>query len=444
MNKGIKKLYWHDVRKKFKSIDPFFSSIVDEISPDSKYPVYQCYYNYGDPLGDHRGTFIKTYDGENSYRLGDKNTPKEILNDLGYGVQSSPLLTIMNKNFEWHIIDKTTNISFPIYLEKPGFFVGRHHLLNQGKKKTFLSSSIMSCYAGAKSAFLLPNIGNTKFHSELQKHFGILASAPKSLQDHWEIFKEISSKICNNRWQAEVLFFSKNWVDSITKDKRWDKLREYLLRKMLNGNINKDDSFFYDFAFSRARVQNNIENNDFLNETAKHIYGIAMGLNIGFSPATDNSSLPLHQIQEIYINCYNIKQTPIIIEPAIFDIHTKSSPIYYSIQNSIIKSFVKQTKTEPRALSNISTLRSILTKYQNSFKEESEGSYYHNTTLKETAEKINFSYFHYSPKNTVGIQSSDLIFKDDTRFLGKNMEQLNLKIPIDAKFLRGCVRVSKN
>src|SRR5207249_765396 len=88
---------------------------------------------------------------------------------------------------------------------------------------------LLSSTAGARSAFMLPNIGCTINHTNLQRDFNIQKPPPKSLYEHWYIFKEIvSSKVINSDWRCSVIYFSEKWVSKIHSDKSWYKLKQYL------------------------------------------------------------------------------------------------------------------------------------------------------------------------------------------------------------------------
>ena len=406
--------------------------------------LYLSSYKYGETIGDNLGTILKNKNGA-IYRLGQQETPDDILKNLGYGISNSPLMMILDKKFEWFIYDQINQRSFPIYIEGPGFFIGTKQLLSDKKAKVYISSSIMSCTAGTRSAFMLPNIGNQKNHMALQRQLGISHSPPKDMQDHWEVFKEIYSSAQPN-WQAKILFFSEKWVNSLKSDPKWVYLQRYLIKQMVKSWEHDKNYFFYNFAFSNAHSRKNIIKNPYLNETAKHLLGIAIGANLGFKPSTDNNSLPLTIIQNAYKDIYQLKQTPILMEPSKFDINLNSQlPVYYSLQRPIICSLEKQTKTEPRALVNLHYLNRILSKYLEAFLDNQNNGYYSGTSLQEIAEKIKFTYYHHAPQNTEKtIRPSINIEKEDHRFSFNASNQLNNKFPSDARFFRGCIEISKN
>lgn len=440
----LKKLYWKDVQFEVSKIDHKFSSLVNDLSPDENYPLYLSSYKYGETIGDNIGTILKNRDGE-TYRLGEQKTPITILKDLGYGIANSPLMMILDKKFEWYIYDHINQRTFPVYIEGPGFFIGAKQLLSDKKTKAYISSSIMCCTAGTRSAFMLPNIGNQKNHMALQRQLGITNSPPKEMQDHWEIFREIYSYDSSN-WQAKILFFSEKWIESLKNDSKWIYILRYLIEKMVKSWEHDKNYFFYNFAFSSAHTKKNIIKNPYLNETAKHILGIAIGANLGFKPSTDNEALPLKNIYNAYKDIYQLRQTPILLEPSKFDITANDQlPVYYSLQRPITCSLEKQTKTEPRALVNLHYLNRILSKYLEAFSDSQSNDYFIGTSLQEISEKIKFTYYHHSPQNMeASIKPSINIESEDPRFAFPRLIHSENKFPSDARFFRGCIQISKN
>lgn len=442
----ISKIYWEEIRETVKNIDIKFTLLTDELSPDKNYPLYLASYNYGETIGDSKGTILINESGE-LYHLGDSNTPKDILNNLSYGVKNSPLMMILDKKFEWFISDTQKNSSFPIYIEGPGFFIGTRQLIAEKASRIYISSSIMSCTAGSRNVFMLPNIGNQKKHMYLQRQLGVTCSTPKDIQSQWEVFKEISL-LSQSAWRAKVLIFSSKWIDKLKNDPKWIHLQKYLIENMIKSWEHDKNYFFYNFAFSKAQENYNILSNPYLNETTKHILGIALGANLGYKPSTDDFFIPLDEIQLAYQEIYQIEQAPILLEPDKFDIYSELQlPIYYSLQKPFI-CLEKQTKTETRALANLYTLIRMLNKLYAFLNIQKSGDY-NGTLLQEAAEKVRFSYFHHSPrhedqcKDNYFINNSSELSKQDMRF---NFKKNNLEYPFptDAKFFRGCIKISKN
>lgn len=113
------KFDWSDLRSVVQRIDPTFAGLVDEISPNIDCPLYLSSYKYGETIGDNAGTLLKNKAGQR-YRLGDPDTPKDIMQNLGYGITNSPFMMILDKTFEWQISHSNNKACFPIYIEGLG------------------------------------------------------------------------------------------------------------------------------------------------------------------------------------------------------------------------------------------------------------------------------------------------------------------------------------
>jgi len=90
---------------------------------------------------------------------------------------------------------------------------------------------------------------------------------------------------------------------------------------------------------------------------------------------------------------------------------------------------------------NIHFLNRMLSKYLEAFSNNNSNDYYSGTSLQEIAEKIKFTYYHHSPKDTEKtIQSSANIEKEDCRFSFPQSNPSENIFPSDARFFRGCIK----
>lgn len=433
--KGIQKVYWREIAAKVKTVAPMLFQIVEKISPGFEHPLYLCAYEYGDIIGDRQHVFVKDKHGH-SCPLGSDELDTDTAGDLIYGIHSSPLMLFLEKNVEWTVQDKKNQRYIPTYLEKPGFITGITNISQTNTSRRSLGAALMTCTAGSSSSFMLPNIGNQKGHAELQHRLDILSLTPKQHYEHGGVFRELA-KAMNSSWRTSVLYFSQSWVDSIKNDKSWIELQQYLLSQLLLNNSDEKDRLFYDYAFSRAQLFNNIVESQYLSDTAKHIIGITAGGKLGFSPVVTEESVPLKEIQEAYSAIYQLKYHPLVIEPTQLDLtDEEQKPVYYSLQMPTLHSFCKPNRYEPTMLKQTETLKRIMDKYCREFTSEDE--YYKDTYLFEACQQVKLDYFHHQGDRSAAVKSSAQLIEEDSRFTkGAIME-----LPIDATFFRGCVKLS--
>ncbi len=58
---------------------------------------------------------------------------------------------------------------------------------------------------------MLPKISETNSHNKLAQAFHLSNPSPRSLLDHWNIFREIANHpSLGDPWTAEILFFQKS------------------------------------------------------------------------------------------------------------------------------------------------------------------------------------------------------------------------------------------
>ncbi len=440
---GTQLVYWNDISSVIKGIDFEFYRLVEQVSPGKDHPMYVSSYKYGDLIGDEKTPFLPNDDGE-LYRLGSPETPNNIMKNLGYGATSLPFTMTLDKQFEWKIIYSNQKSMLPLYVENPGHFIGVRRLIKSGVSSfNYLSNSILTASAGASSVFMLPNIGKSRQHHKIQRALGIYEAAPKKIDQHWDLFKEITRASGESKWRARLLYFSESWVDSIRECPEWLRVKLYLIEKYMRRSQHEQNSLFFDLAFSRSQSEMNIKSNPYLNETVKHLFGIACGAKLGFKPCGDDSSLPYKLIQDVYHQIYKIYHTPTILVPAKFDFSNKSpDPVYYSLQSPVVCTFSKKSENDSSAISDLEEIYMILRKHIDDFANKKNYDY-QGSLIEKVSKEVQFSLYHYQSQDKRFIFSSKHVIEEDYRFMGSDKRFQGLLFASDSKFFRGCIKISK-
>ncbi len=441
--KGLVQITWDKVRQRVKKVSPEFVNIIDNLSPDDSFPLYLAYYPYGDLIGDTESLFLPTVDGE-SYRLTDENIPKEVKKNLGYGSQSSPLAMLLDKNLEYFVDIKDVDISIPWKICKPGTFFPLNRILQNKSDRIYTPNGILTTVSGARSTFMLPKIGCYTNHLMLQRDYNIESPPPKSLNDHWDVFKQIvRSNPEENIWRSCIMFFSKKWVDKLHNDIAWHPLKKFLLELGWTNIEYVRNHIYYNIAYSVIQQKRNLKPNPYLVDTAAHLFAIAVGANPGYVPASDNELLPLKSLQDAFVESYGQKKyIPTIMVPEHLVIENKtSSPVYYSLQHPTTLSFSPKSRSISSTLFELRELKHIMDVFSNELSKSN--NILSDTIISEAAKKIEFSYFHNNVDNHKLIQKSDTIITYDKRFNAKYTYKNapNSSFASDAPFLRGCVSV---
>jgi len=436
--KGLVKVYWADVRERVAKVEPEFAKIVDELSPGKDYPLYLAYYPYGEMIADTEQPFFPHRD-KGVFCLTDGDVPKEVLQDLGYGSTTIPMGMILEKEFEWFISLESETVTIPWEVMKAGTFFPAQIVLKKGYDN-YAPNGILNMVSGARSTFMLPHIGRADYHVNLQSEYKVESLAPKSLCDHWFVFKEIAnSVIAKSNWRSCILYFSENWVEHFRKDQSWSILRAYWYVKAWQRFEYLRTKTFYEIAFSMIQKKRaNLKPNPYLADTARHLFATAIGAAPGYAPATDENMLPLKLIQKAYIDSYGLdRYPPIVMQPTYFDFRENSKPVYYSLQYPSTYVFSPKARKASPTLVEILEIERIMRIFQKEL--AADGAICSDTILGEAAKLVEFNYFHNKPDRQEIVQMTSKIPKSDTRFYSRE----NKKFPNDAPFVRGCIRIHR-
>jgi len=441
--KGLVKTQWSEIRDRVAKIEPVFAKIVDELSPDEGYPIFLAYYPYGTLTGDTESPFIPKYDG-GVYRLSDPNAPQDVIKHLGYGKDSLPFGMVLEKEFEYFIDLKDEGITLPWAIYSPGTFFPFGRMLSKMNNRVYAPNGVLSTTSGARSVFMIPNIGCLTNHINLQRDFNIQSSPPKSLYEHWHVFKEIiNSNVINCDWRSCLIFFAEKWVNKLHIDISWLPLKLYLHELAWHYSEYRRNNFYYDIAFSVIQKKRNLKPNPYLVDTARHLFTTALGSSPGFIPACNDEAIPIDILQKIFIESYGMKKYfPTILKPTNFNFEEDKLPIYYSLQNPATHVFSPKSRGASSTLFEMRELEHVT----RIFLEElaKPNSMCSDTIIGKIARNIEFKYFHNKTDRHHVVLPSSEIANLDNRFIDINSKY---KIPgtnfaSDGPFVRGCISIS--
>lgn len=443
--KGLVKVQWADVRQRVAKVEPTFAKLVDELNPDKTFPLYLAYYPYGDYIGDTQTPFMPKQDG-GRYRLSDPNAPKDVIEDLIYGKDSSPLGIILDKELEFFIDLKEEGITIPWLIYSPGMFYPFSRVLSKKSNRIYAPNGILSSTSGARSVFMLPNIGCATNHSSLQRDFNIQRPPPKSLYEHWYIFKEIShNRIINCDWCSCLMYFSEKWIDKLFSDKAWIHLKLYFHELAWHYTEFRRNHFNYDLAYSVIQKKRNLKPNPYLADTARHLLATALGAAPSYTPVCNDNGLPIEILQKVYVESYGLKKYfPTVFQPAHFSFEEDKFPVYYSLQNPSTHVFSPKSREVSSTLSEMRELEHIMRIFLEELSAD-DGMCY-GTILSKIAKNITFKYFHNKIDRHNVVRLSSEIPCLDKRFdyLNQNYKTNEAKFAGDAPFVRGCISIKAN
>jgi hypothetical protein len=441
--KGFVKTYWDAIRKRVAKVEPRFAKLVDQLCPDKTFPIYLVYLPYGAFKGDTESSFIPKPDG-GYYRLTNPDVPKEVVKHLGYGRASSPFGMVLEKELEYFIDLKREGITIPWFIYSAGTFFPLTRMLNLKDSPVYTPNGVLTVTSGARSAFMLPNIGCATQHSNLQRDFNVKSPPPKTLYEHWNIFKQIvNSDVANCDWRSCLIYFSQKWVDKIHQDKSWIELKLYLHELAWKFYEYLRNHLTYDIIFSMIQRKRNLKPNPYLADTAQHLLATALGAAPGYTPAFTENALPLGFLQKVFVESYGLKKYfPTLMHTAHFNFKKDKFPIYYSLKNPSTHVFSPKSRAVSSILSEIRELEHIMRIYIEELQKENGMCL--GTIISEMASKVEFKYFHNETDRHRIVQSSAEIAAYDARFnkLGSEHVINGAKFASDASFLRGCISIS--
>ncbi len=443
--KGLVRVCWADIRNRVAKVEPNFAEIVDRLNPGKLYPLYLAYYPYGAVDADTKSSLFPDMN-DGYYRVTDANVPKEILTHLGYSKNNTPLGMVLDKQIESYIDLKNEKITIPWLIYTPGKIFPFTRILSKKSDRIYSSNGLLSSTAGARSTFMLPSIGCATHHSNLTRDFNIQALPPKSLYDHWHVFKEIAnSKIINADWRCCVLYFSDIWINKIHTDKAWSDLKQYLHEMAWYQFEYEINRVQYDMIFSIIQMKRNLKPNPYLTDTAKHLFVTAIGAAPGYIPALDESAMPLSIIQKTFTDSYGLKKYfPTIMQPSHFTFEKDKLPVYYSLQHPSTHVFSPKSRAVSSTLVEMRELERIMRIFiEELSKNDGMCS---DTVIRKVATNLKLSYFHNKIDHHKIIRPSNEIAKYDSRFAYSCDKQKNTEaiFAADAPFVRGCISINVN
>lgn len=444
---GLIKTEWSEVRDRVAKANPQFAAIVDRLDPGKTFPVFLAYYPYGALIGDEESMFLPTLEGNGFFKLTDATAPKDIDKQLGYGKHTSPMAMVLEKTIEWttEIPGRELNRTVPRAVYGSGAIFPLSTIFTKPGARVYNPNKIGATTSGARSAFVLPNIGCAINHSWLQRDYNVHQPPAKSSDEHWAIFKEIlynGAVSCD--WHSCLLYFSEKWIVKINTDPAWLPLKAYLLELGWHRSEYERNRLHYDIAFSIIKNNRNLRLNPYLADTARHLFTIALGAAPGYAPAVDDSSLPLSLLQQAFVGSYGLKKYwPTILQPAYFSLETDVYPIYYSLQNPSAYIFAP---TSRNTSSTLFEMRELAHMNKIFIEELSKNTHVCGGTILEVAaNNLQYQYFHNKPDQHRVVHLSGEIPAKDDRY--QKLAPAVTAVPeavfaSDAAFVRGCVSIT--
>ena len=440
--KGLVRLTWQQVRERVQQANPTLCALIDEVNPSDDYAFYVAYYPYGALIGDDKTTYIPTMQGEFlPMNVASAHLGKTVMDDLGYGANSTPLLMILDKSIEFFIDRKEHNLTLRFRVLNIGDFISVKRILDDIE-----TNSILRGVAGCRSAMMLPPIGCSQHFSNLQRKFKIRNRKPNHLYQHGEIFAALAQEeSASCAWQMSTLLFCQKFIEKIKNDPTWYKLYIYFYSYLTQNYLHRAQlENFMSIALTDAQKKQGLKIDPYIADTIHHLYRIAAGLTPGFAPASDDTYLPREFLQRVFVEVYGLdKYFPTIFHPAMFDLNIQdAAPVYYSYHYPT--TFASSLK-----IRNVATILHELGELQYALDELKTGLDRLNLNLANElwvsiGRKIDFSIYHSHNSPQKNIKLNGRLPAIDPRFgsTGCAFELENRYLCDEGPFTRGCIAIN--
>ena len=435
-NGSLETLYWKDIREKIKVFRPALVAIVDNLSPEKKFPLFKASYPFGADIVKNGTVYLPDIYGK-IQPIGHPNIDANVQSQLQR--RELPVSLILKNSAE--IYKDMPDRIVSGYLLKTCDFLGLWgHLDPSGSDYIRWAWNLFS---GARSIYMLPKISDAMKHKELTRKYGISFQIPKSHNDHWKTFVELSNSAAfPENWQSEILFFSDAWFNAAMSDSAWKDFYIFMLEQAWNeseywrNQITFDmtwESFIYDITYKNRKP------NPYLKQIVKQIIRIGLGVASGMTIA-DNKDIcgPTTELQKIYLNDYKLTNyIPTIMHPHMF-FNTDTHPIYYSLQHPNLLETTSISHKLSSVLGAIPEINSLL-----------EAFYEKNRALITTdhqptyrfCSSVECDFFHYKADKKNKIFATNKLPLEDKRFIQYPENCSNKKFADTSQFLKGIVRL---
>lgn len=434
----LQKITWEQARSQVADVNPDFCKIIDELNPDDSHWLVKVTYPYGSMVMNRSVLAIPNNIGD-IVPITDATIDPKIREGIGYNLNSNPVSIVLKNSFEIYLplSDRTIPLSGLI---EPGTAFGAWRMLNPSH--TEQPVFIWDMTAGARSVFMLPKITEGLKHKKLEKAFGITANIPRSLMNHWEVFRQLanSDTINTERWDSEILFFSKAWFNHL-KDKAWNNFYQYFYKSGWAGTEYWRNQPMWNLIFSLVLKEYEAKPNANIMDTAQYLLNMGVGAFTGLGPARNTLSGPWNLIQDAYSEVYEIKNyPPIIIQPQTFNMHDQNSPaVYYSLQFPNATQFKPSTRIKVSIISDLHEIRSLMRRYERDLLDDKYNL--GGTSLFDLFKKVQYDYFHNAVELHEGMKYTSEMSADT--YLRTTVDgKVHNSFPASCLFGRGCIKLS--
>ncbi|PIQ42768.1 MAG: hypothetical protein COV52_06235 [Gammaproteobacteria bacterium CG11_big_fil_rev_8_21_14_0_20_46_22] len=291
-------------------------------------------------------------------------------------------------------------------------------------------------YAGARSVLMLPTIGNFACHQGLQQAYRVTRPAPKGLREQAAIFAELAAK-SQTPWRTTVLRFSPSWQKALgAQDPAWLALQHLIIAPKQAAFTQWQHQQLWHYLLSVIQAERHLKPNPYLIDTLHHLLSLMAAYTPGLAPASDESALPLHTLQQAYMESYRLEDyAPVIMQPA----YLSDTPIYYSLQFPLLERFSPKASGKASLLSQLRELSYLLKIIWPRLLSQEWAT---PSALNDLFGHVKTQLFHIRGDEGALIAPTAQLADLDLRFT-QSLKDQTRAFPISSSFLKACVQIEK-
>lgn len=427
-------LSWKDARPLLEKVNPSLVATIDPLNPDDSYQLLKVRYPYGEPILK-AGMFMLPNEQGQFEPFNATSQPAHFQKAFEH-IHTVPMGIVLKRSAE--VFLETANHSTPFSIMREGDLVSAWNILSP--HHTCDRGNLWNIVSGARSVFMLPKIADAIAHGRLKKTFNLDIDAPKTLAQQWHVFKALS-KHAAEPWESEILFFGKKWLEP-QPSPEWKLFRAHLLETIWDNTAFLRNQYYHDYVFSCLQMEKGMKPNPYLAHTVKHLLAIASGTYPGFGFADHEALLPLHFIQHVYQNTYQLRYVPNVLEPRHFRRDRLQRYVYYSLQVPTLLEFSPSSRKVASKFENMRNLRYI---FNSLLRVISENPYQLNPqdmNIYHLFKDFHYGLFHSEMDPNGEMHPASELAAEDPRIQTELQRFPGLSFCETGPFLKGCIRIA--
>lgn len=344
--KNIQLTSWGEQKQAIKQVNSELFNVVEELDLGDDLPLYKVKYPYGAKIIE-SGTFQVMNDKDEMVPIDHDSIPRKASEDLNFA-KVIPMGLLLKGVMELYI--QGENQTYPLFLFKPGKMCATTGIFS--KDLSNRRNNFWQATAGVKTTFITSKLTNNALIRNLSCQHKYEFTVPKSYNDQWQLFTEISKAVESN-WELEMIFFPKAWFKNLDQ-LRWKGFKlfvlEYGWEVMNSWRLAHWNDYEFSMAASRCHKRSY---HTFTYRLAKHLIAISKGYWLGLSITNSDEYLPRSDLLDLIADATNQRNVePVFVVPDyIYDQSNRT--LLYSLAYNTCEESTEKKSTSSRKTNEI-------------------------------------------------------------------------------------------